>query len=280
MSSKRKFSEFSTDSKGAGEKPAREYIPGFHPPVNKKNKNRAKIKPNNINWTKKRVRTIERRLKHRDSLPANVLNDMERELEHHKGKINDLSDQKHRKKMIKQYHMVRFFERKKADRLAKQIRTQLENTTDEDEISKLKADLHIAETDALYAKYHPHRERYISLYPVSSLGLGEKDKQKKEDASSAARHLHSERPPMWSVIEEAAKSGFPALKELMERTSVPGLKRKALTTAKDGQSKGKSTGAAAPADSRKGNGKRQKLSTSSSESNSDDASDGGFFEEE
>ena len=51
--------------------------------------------------------------------------------------------------------MVRFFERKKADRLAKQIETQIELSKDPEETEKLKQDLHVAQIDSLYAKFFP-----------------------------------------------------------------------------------------------------------------------------
>ncbi|KAI1326348.1 hypothetical protein F5Y16DRAFT_375005 [Xylariaceae sp. FL0255] len=286
MSSKRKYSDYKSGSTGDEESKPRERIPGFHP--SRRNKKAAKVKPNNINWTKKRTRTIERRLKHSDTLPANVLNDLERELEHHKSKLGDLNDEKRRKNMIKKYHMVRFFERKKADRLAKQIRTQLKSTTDPADIEKLQADLHIAEIDALYAKHFPHRERYISLYPVAALGLSTQGGAKPEDASSAARALHSERPPMWKVIEEAAVKGSRALTAITERKTPPEQRKNDFAVTKQARSKAKDLGTLEVADSRKGKGKdnqhqqtgkRQKpQKPSSNPSSSDDDSDGGFFE--
>ncbi|KAI8635059.1 hypothetical protein F5Y19DRAFT_411394 [Xylariaceae sp. FL1651] len=285
MSAKRKFSEFDAESSGPGEKYER--APGYQTPANKKNKGSSKVKPTSVNWTKKRARTIERLLKRKDSLPANVKNDLERELNHHKQKIDDLADEKKRKLMIKKYHMVRFFERKKADRLAKQIRSQLEATTDEEETKKLQADLHIAEVDALYAKYFPHRERYVSLYPMSSLGVGVQGGAKSENASTAARALHTERPPLWGTIEKAAKKGTAALTQIMERKLAVGSRSKLLTerpseppfAAKAGQLIAKTSVAPESADSRKGKGKQQKSPEEQLDSRSGDDSDGGFFEE-
>ncbi|KAI3336389.1 hypothetical protein HD806DRAFT_4009 [Xylariaceae sp. AK1471] len=282
MSSKRKFSEVSAaEPSGAGE--TNEHAHDYQGSKNKKKKGSSKAKPTSINWTKKRVRTIERRLKRADSLPANVRHDLEKELQHHKLKLEDLADEKRRKYMITRYHMVRFFERKKADRLAKQIRIQLETTTDEEESKKLQADLHIAEVDSLYARYFPHRERYVSLYPVAALGLGIQGGPKTEDASTAARALQTERPPMWGTIEKAAKKGTPALRQIMERKFAvdPGSKPTSQdqrssehpSVTKAGQAKAKSSEST---DSHKAKGKRQQ----SLEPRSDDNdSDGGFFEE-
>jgi hypothetical protein len=108
MSSKRKFSEVSSaDHSGAAE--TSQHAHDHRDSKNKKKKASSKVKPTSINWTKTRARTIERRLKRADGLPANVRHDLEKELDHHKLKLEDLADQKKRKDMISKYHMVRFF---------------------------------------------------------------------------------------------------------------------------------------------------------------------------
>ncbi|KAH9898886.1 hypothetical protein F4778DRAFT_741416 [Xylariomycetidae sp. FL2044] len=286
MSAKRKYSDFDADVPAA-KNDTRERIPGYHATKrSKKNSSkRGKARPNNINWVKKRVRTIERRFKPgARSLPANVQHDLERELAYHKEKINQIADDKKRKGMIKRYHMVRFHERKKADRLFKQIRSQLEAAKDEEEIKKLKADLHTAEVDGLYARYFPHREPYVSLYPVSSIGLSVHGGEKPETASSAARALHTERPQLWREIERAAKRGEAALEEIRERKAEKRIKEKSATDStakKSNQPSNRNSLESGPARSRNEKGKQQETSDlSDSSSDSDSESDGGFFEEE
>ncbi|KAI0419943.1 hypothetical protein F5X98DRAFT_333213 [Xylaria grammica] len=269
MSSKRNFSEFSAESSVAGS------TPSHQGPKHKKKRDSSKDKPTSINWLKKRARTIERRLNRKDNLPANVQHELEKELDHHKQKLDDLADAKRRNTMIKKYHMVRFFERKKADRLAKQIRNHLGKTVDEEERKKLQADLHIAEVDALYAKYFPHRERYVSVYPVSSPGPGAQRGPKTEDASTAARSLRTDRPPLWSAIEKAAKKGNLALVQIQERKSAIEPRGK---LPQERPLKAKNSVAPEPTDSNKGRGKGQQLLEPSGSSNDDD-SDEGFFEE-
>ncbi|KAI0871194.1 hypothetical protein GGS24DRAFT_504034 [Hypoxylon argillaceum] len=284
MSSKRKFSEFHSESSVAAD--TREYTPGHQNSRYKKKKSPSQEKPSSISWLKKRARTIERRLNHNDSLPANVKHDLEKELDHHKQKLEDLADSRKRQAMIKKYHMVRFFERKKADRLAKKIRTQLGATTDEEEKKRLEADLHIVEVDSLYARYFPHRERYVSLYPVSSTESGAQGETKTDDSSGAARFLHTERPPLWDTIEKTAKKGTRALVQIQERKSATDPKSKPSQegrlkqspTAKAGQSKAKKASAQEPTDPPEMKGKRQQLHEPSDPDSGDD-SDGGFFEE-
>ncbi|KAI1128520.1 hypothetical protein F5Y10DRAFT_277341 [Nemania abortiva] len=286
MSSKRKFSEFNTESSTAGN--TREHRSHYHnSKYNKRKHGPSKEKPTTISWVKKRARTIERRLNHNDSLPANVKHDLEKELDHHRQKLDDFADSRKRQSMIRKYHMVRFFERKKADRLAKKIRTQLGAATDEEEKTRLQADLHIAEVDALYAKYFPHRERYVSLYPVSSSSdPGAEGETKTEDSSGAAKFLHAERPPLWGTIEKAAEEGILALGQIQERKSAvdsrskPSQQRpsKPSSAAKPGQLKAKNTSATESADPPKGKAKHQPL-PKPEDSSDDDDSDGGFFEE-
>ncbi|KXX76470.1 rRNA-processing protein EFG1 [Madurella mycetomatis] len=161
-----------------------------------------------LNGIKKRARAIERLLA-RDNLkiPANKQNELERELAAHRERIAEARAKKERSKMIQKYHMVRFFERKKAMRLVRQLEKKLAQTTDPDEAAQLKADLHVAQVDIDYARYFPFMEPYVSLYakPAS----GEKDAE-----STAAQYLRSPRPPIWAVIEKIREEGEAALERL------------------------------------------------------------------
>ncbi|KAI1476432.1 hypothetical protein F4774DRAFT_392978 [Daldinia eschscholtzii] len=276
MSSKRKFSEFRADSSGQDgpqERASRSHTPKK---FNSKKPKKNKAKPDNINWLKKRARTIERRLKMGQSMPANVENELERELAHHQQKIAEAVDEKKRKTMITKYHMVRFFERKKADRLAKQIRSQLNTTEDPEEIDKLKADLHKAEIDGIYARYFPYRERYISLYPVG---------EKSEDGSTAAHALRAERPPLWKDIEKASEKGTSALIEIRERkldtdskSKTSNESSKGSVPAKANQSRTKSSDASGSTSGRKDKNQAKRHKKSDSPDLSDNESEGGFFE--
>jgi len=108
MSSKRKYSDISAaDPSETGEK--HDNVHSQQGSNSKKKKSTEKAKPTSMNWVKKRVRTIERRLAIKDGLPANVRYELEKELDHHKSKISDLADHKKRRDVIKKYHMVRFF---------------------------------------------------------------------------------------------------------------------------------------------------------------------------
>jgi hypothetical protein len=98
--------------------------------------------------------------------------------------------------------------------MAKQLRKQIEQATEPEEIETLKKDLHIAEVDTNYAIYYPFMERYISLYTVAKEA---KETTAEEKAALAKLALHAPRPPMWSVIEKAMVAGKDALEKIQER---------------------------------------------------------------
>ncbi|KAF4454590.1 hypothetical protein F53441_2933 [Fusarium austroafricanum] len=193
----------------------------------KRKQSKSKHRPNEgtSTWAKKRTRTIERLLNRNQELPANVRNDLERELGALKTTVSDKSFQKLRSAMISKYHMVRFFERKKASRLAKQLRKKIEQTqsTETDEIEALQRDLHVAEVDEAYTQHFPHAETYISLYTGTKLEKEEEDKDDDKLDYAPLKHrglLHTERPPIWLEVEQAIKDGPHALRNLRERRPV------------------------------------------------------------
>ncbi|CAI4211825.1 unnamed protein product [Parascedosporium putredinis] len=142
-------------------------------------------KDGSINALKKRVRTIERLFNKGSDVPGNTKVELERELAAHKATITELTYRKKRSEMIKKYHMVRFFERQKAERLVKQLTKQLK-TAESDEI---KAQLHVAEGSAADESTTP----------------------------TAKAALDAERPPMWKEIEEALARGPRALEKMRDR---------------------------------------------------------------
>ncbi|TLD13648.1 uncharacterized protein PgNI_04643 [Pyricularia grisea] len=162
---------------------------------------------------KKRARNIERTLSRQGAseMPPNVRAELEREMSALKYRIESLQEKKHRSQMIGKYHMVRFFERKKAQKLVKYVRKKLDQAEDPEQITELKKDLHTAQVDVNYAIYFPFLERYVSLYPNAD---------KSEDQSDAKLALlRSERHPIWTEIEQAMESGPTALQQLQNRKS-------------------------------------------------------------
>src|SRR4051794_28778712 len=74
------------------------------PPVYKKQAHTS-----SVNAIKKRIRDVTRRLERADDLPANVRIEDERALEVYHQELAVAEAEKLRQKMIKKYHMVRFF---------------------------------------------------------------------------------------------------------------------------------------------------------------------------
>lgn len=195
---------------------------------------------------KKRIRAIERSLRRNQDMPANVRIDLERELASQKQIMEDKAYKKKRSTMISKYHMVRFFgawspagqfcsysfgirpagillttrlERKKASRLVKQLRRQLEQESDADKAEKIRHDLHIAEVDEAYTLYFPHLETYVGLYSSTAKKTTDEEETEESKLAAAKAALEAERPPMWAVIEKALAEGPPALEQLRDRRS-------------------------------------------------------------
>ncbi|KND94829.1 rRNA-processing protein efg1 [Tolypocladium ophioglossoides CBS 100239] len=180
--------------------------------------NKHKAKEGTSEFAKKRVRNIERLLQRKQDLPANVRNDLERELASHRVDIADKGFQRKRSAMISKYHMVRFF-----GTLVKQLQRQIEKKPDSKDMDNLKKELHVAEVDEAYTLYHPHVEPYISLYGNAKSA----DDDEKTGKTPAARiALKAERPPMWTVVEKTMGEGQEALKRLRERRSADESKPK------------------------------------------------------
>ncbi|SPQ22361.1 3813dcfe-cf73-4d13-8564-9e9d4aa4a947 [Thermothielavioides terrestris] len=252
-------------------------------------RNQEADKPS-LSAIKKRARAIERLLA-RDNLniPANKQNELERELAAHKQRIEDARAKKERNKMIKKYHMVRFFERKKATRFAKQLEKKLAQATDPDEIAQLKADLHVAQVDIDYARYFPFLEPYVSLYAGAASG-------EKDETGKAAQYLRGPRPPMWAVIEKTREEGQAALEKLQNRqpgksaddARQPVESRKAVKALPAKKTKAAETKAKGPRQlrheqstkSRPSGTKGEARKTNGGADRSEESDDGGFFEED
>ncbi|KAH0596298.1 hypothetical protein MHUMG1_06159 [Metarhizium humberi] len=214
---KRSFSDVDNDVESQP-RPAR--ANGFNPKRQKQyGTSKHKAKEGSLEYSRKRARNIERLLHRKKDLPANVQNDLQRELESHKSTVSDKSFLKKRSAMIAKYHMVRFFGTEDADDLKRQ--------------------LHIAEVDEAYTIYHPHLDPYISLYGNSKSegndkgeDAAEDDSETKQTRAAAKAALNAKRPPMWSVVEKTMEEGPEALKQLRERRSADDSAHSAPATKK------------------------------------------------
>ena len=111
MATKRSFSEVGLADK-PGESAAARSSHQSGPSTKRRKQDAAKSQEAGekaISWKKRRARDIERLFQKDTELPANIRNELERELAAHKANIADKEAQRKRSKMISKYHMVRFF---------------------------------------------------------------------------------------------------------------------------------------------------------------------------
>ena len=113
MSGKRKFED--NEPSGTVHESRQFQVPGSKPKPAKKPRNneqptyRKQAHASSVNAIKKRIRDVTRRLERADDLPANVRLDDERALAAYEQELAAAETEKNRQKMIKKYHMVRFF---------------------------------------------------------------------------------------------------------------------------------------------------------------------------
>lgn len=164
--------------------------------------------PSSINAIKKRLRDVNRRLERSDKISAEIRVQDERARETYQQELAAAEAEKRRQRMIKKYHMVKFFERQKASRMVKKIRKLILSADSTEAVQDLNKQLHEAEVDLSYTLYHPLGEVYISLYPkkISS--------EKEDDDQNAAR----KKPTVWYEIEEAMVNG--TLERIRNRVSL------------------------------------------------------------
>lgn len=184
--------------------------PAHHPPKRRRPNDPATppptaTKPASINQLKSKIRDLTRALEHSAHLPAGVRIEKERALAGHRHDAAQMRTDKRRGELVRKYHMVRFFERRKATRALKRLRR-----LDDDAAvsSPSERELHDATIDLHYTIYHPLTEKYRSLYPRRG------DPPPPPPPSAGARTAVREKPPMWMVVERCAAEGtLEALRE-------------------------------------------------------------------
>ncbi|QLQ77803.1 hypothetical protein HG537_0A00500 [Torulaspora globosa] len=136
------------------------------------------------NKIKKRIRDLERLLtRKRDSLPDTIIVEKERTLEALRLELENAQLRTRIRRNAKKYHMVRFFERKKALRRYKQALKAVEESEGD---QKCKEDLVQKSIDLCYVVNFPKAEKYIALYPTND---GDTASIKTEGKRTAFRDL-------------------------------------------------------------------------------------------
>ena len=110
MATKRTHAE----SEGVHEsRQAQVYDPSSKPPKKQRRSEpripRKQVHASSVNAVKKHIRDVSRRLQRSQNLPADVRVDSERALAGYQQELAAAAEEKTRQKIIKRYHMVRFF---------------------------------------------------------------------------------------------------------------------------------------------------------------------------
>lgn len=172
-----------------------------------------KLEPSNhaINPLKSRIRSLQRLLKHKENLPADVRLNHERELASCRYELDEAEAEKKKSDMIGKYHMVRFFDRQKATRKLRQTKRKVQEADDAQEKAIWEKKVHEAEVDVNYAQYYPLDQAYSALYPTKG-----KKKARSDDESGGksgavvdpdAQELRQGDPDMWKVVEICMAQG-------------------------------------------------------------------------
>ena len=139
------------------------------------------------NKIKKQIRNVERLLqKRRDVLPDTVIVEKERMLEGLKFELKEAELRQVGRKNAKKYHMVRFFERKKALRRYKQASKKV---IADPENKRFQNELRDCTIDLCYVVNFPRLSKYIALYPTGSSDAKELSEEVKKglDSTDAKR---------------------------------------------------------------------------------------------
>lgn len=96
---------------------------------------------------------------------------------------------------------LQFAERQKATRQLKKLRRRLLEAKSEEDVTTVKAKMHVAEVDLNYTQYYPLLQSYVSLYPQKDIGRSETGNQDE--------HIDdmTKKPPMWAEVEKRMVDG-------------------------------------------------------------------------
>ncbi|KAL5003801.1 hypothetical protein BDV10DRAFT_3410 [Aspergillus recurvatus] len=262
-----------------------------------------------VNELKRRIRDVKRLLAKPD-LSADKRVIQERALAGYEKELADEERRRERSRMIKKYHFVRFLDRKTATKEVKRLarkRDELAKDKDTGEatkqrkLEKLEARLHTANVNLNYTIYYPLTEKYISIY-AEKKKKNNKDQDEDEDVEeettkqeeAVAAATTAEKKAMLQTVEKCMQDGtLDLLREgklnsntgsgaeagmkmrtKSESNSKSQLKKDTRDKTAGGNEKAE-TKTSKP-DSRRG--KSAKRGAGAPADQSEDESDGGFFE--
>lgn len=157
---------------------------------------------------KKKMKSIENLLS-KDTLPADIRIEKERALKALQADLKNTRFRLKTKERAKKYHMLRFFERKKATRKLKQATKAHQEAVEADvkkDIKKARKVMKHAQIDVAYVLMFPKSEKYIALYPNEPLPEMLKDVNVKKGMQ---------------ITEEKRQQFRKEMEELIDSTKLP-----------------------------------------------------------
>jgi hypothetical protein len=162
----------------------------------------SRPKKHAIHRPKNQIRDLERMLAKATDMPATVRAGHERRLEALKHDLVITAAEKEKTRMIEKYHMVRFFDRKKAERHLKKAQRALKACEDPAARLNLEQNVYTAKIDLNYTMYYPLVRNYCALYPTKK----DEDGKMHGDEETTVAGVRGD-PEMWKVVETATKEG-------------------------------------------------------------------------
>ncbi|MCJ1355473.1 MAG: 18S rRNA maturation protein [Icmadophila ericetorum] len=229
-----------------------------------------------VNALKGKIRDLSRLLERSERLPADVCIEKERALINYQSELEKLDEEKQKKDIIGKYHMVRFFERRKATRALKKLQKRSANLSPScPEFSSLVQLIHEAEVDLNYTMYCPLTEKYQSLYRKAIEGKSDEGEEPGEEDGGEEQKASINRPPLWAVVERSMSEG--TLQALRDgKLGITTGRPRNSTTNKQVSAKSRKKGAGVSSR------RRAKARTEVAQqpaTQDDEMGDGGFFEE-
>ncbi|KAL8760691.1 MAG: hypothetical protein Q9184_003138 [Pyrenodesmia sp. 2 TL-2023] len=226
-----------------------------------------------VNALKSKIRDVKRVLEHAQKLPLDVRIEKERALAGYNQDLEKAENEKEKQRMIKKYHMVRFFgrfsERQKATRNLKRLRTQLASMApDTPGYQTLAHQVHCAEVDLNYTLYHPLAEKYIGIFPRQQTS---KEGDHMNGPPETLAEKRQDKPAMWTAVEACMSNG--TLEELRDgklQANIAMRPQSRVAAQKDSRRKLKEKNRTTQVAEQSGR---------SAVNGAEDESDGGFFEE-
>ncbi|TKA24393.1 hypothetical protein B0A50_06713 [Salinomyces thailandicus] len=255
---------------------------------------RKRQKPNNlgkksfkkahaVNDLKSQVRSLRRLLERNDDLPPTIRIEKERALRTAQHELEEEQKAKKRSDMIGQYHKIRFFDRQKATKRLKRARKELTEaaTGTAEERKALERRVADAEVDVNYAIYYPLDQAYKALFPSK--------KQPARGGDQDGSHEPEDGEERKEVERQGDAEAWGKVKQCMADGTLDALRNGKLTGTPDGELEKREAPGEVLVTRKKrqreketvdvhGNRRERRAAKAARKDESEDDSEGGFFE--